>query len=116
LAQAGSMSEPNPTHSASSGHWSGSQLKTVQYPSGWLVSQRRSPSWEQSIEVVQSSPISGLQPAAASASSTSAGRNGRGTIDLGRVHSPDPLPAEAAGPAWPENPGGGEVDFGASGP
>ena len=52
------------THTASSGQPSGSQLKTVQYPPGCVVSQSRSPFGEQSVESEHLSPILGAQAAA----------------------------------------------------
>jgi hypothetical protein len=49
-------------HVASSGQVPGSQLKSVQYPPGCVVSQRRSAVAEQSAFTSQASPISGLHP------------------------------------------------------
>jgi hypothetical protein len=54
----------NPMQTASSGHVPGSQLKTVQYPAGAVLSHKRSPEFEQSASMSHSSPISGLQPSA----------------------------------------------------
>jgi hypothetical protein len=53
----------NRTHTESLGHAFGSQLNCVQYPPGWVVSHRRSPVTEQSVEMVQASPIFLEQPA-----------------------------------------------------
>jgi len=52
------------THAALSGQLSPLQLKMVQYPSGWDVSQSRSPRGEQSVESTHLSPIDGVQAVA----------------------------------------------------
>jgi len=88
--QAGSSCESKPTHTAS-GQVSGSQLKIVQYPSGCVVSQSRSPSCEQSVESVHLFPIFGAQPAAtrsAATGKTQPSRDSRKSMEAPRTTGP----------------------------
>ena len=62
---------PKLIQTAPSGQLSGSQLKIVQYPPGWVMSHKRSPEAEQLVETVQLSPIFGEQPNATRLSRTS---------------------------------------------
>jgi hypothetical protein len=71
----------NATHDASSAQRPGSQLNTVQYPPGAVVSQSRSPWVEQSVERLQASPISGLQPQVRSATPNKTARRSAGKVD-----------------------------------